>query len=101
MTTALKDLDKLHVSVEAYGMRISANNSFDDLLLTGADFLQKDGTIAKELAIGGCVDGGYLSGYVPLVDVLKFAMQNCPELVADAMRDTGTAADIVRMAGQG
>lgn len=75
------------------GIRVSLDTSLESVDLTLSPFEKEDGAIKWELAVG--MEFEIRKGEVAVIDLLKMAMRHCPELVARAMRETGTA-DVMR-----
>jgi hypothetical protein len=93
----LKDLDNLHANVETFNIRRNVDSNMDEVVIHGRRFTQPDGSAPLELAVGAeCED--FYHGSVPVIDVLKFALIHCEDLVARALRETGMTSDIRRIA---
>lgn len=75
------------------GVRVSLDTSLESVDLTLSPFEEENGDIKWELAVG--MEFEIRKGEVAVIDLLKMAMRHCPELVARAMRETGTA-DVMR-----
>lgn len=93
----LNDLANLHADVGAFNIRRNVDSNMDEVVLHGRRFTQPDGSAPLELAVGAeCEDFYHAS--VPVIDVLKFALVHCEDLVARALRETGMTNDIRRIA---
>lgn len=75
------------------GVRVSLDTSLESVDLTLSPFEEENGDIKWELAVG--MEFEIRKGEVAVIDLLKMAMRHCPELVARAIRETGTA-DVMR-----
>jgi hypothetical protein len=101
MNTA--DLAKKFEYEEAFehGIRSDSKANVDSMIIamrTFAPIGNRDGTAGSpELAIGAVAEGGYRHGFVPIADVVKFALLNCPEMVAELIVKTGSTRDMARM----
>lgn len=100
MSNTIKNPAALCEDVQAHGIRVSKHTNVDAVLVGGAPFVQPDGSFKVELAIG-VVEGDFKCGYVPVLDVLKFALtRGGDELLKRALLETGMTRDICRIADE-